>query len=114
MPQLGRHHSESCLRLCHGYFRCKASEYRRQETSAARRLRSGTVAEPSRKKDFHIMTYFGMVKSWGKNADDCVRIIVEPQTAAKNIPVSTKRPVPQAVTDYNRWCETEREVLWPK
>ena len=55
-----------------------------------------------------------MAKSGGKNADDCVRIVIEPDAAADHIWIGAIGAAPQAIADHRDRRETERKVLGSK
>src|SRR4051794_8711381 len=55
-----------------------------------------------------------MAKSWGKNADNRVGIIVELHLSPQNSRISAKPAGPQAVADYRRFRETRRFVARTK
>jgi hypothetical protein len=55
-----------------------------------------------------------MAKFGGKNADDCVRIAIEPDIAADDISISAISPAPKAITDHHNRREAERKVLGSK
>src|SRR5205807_8872767 len=56
----------------------------------------------------------GVAKSGRQSSDDGVRIVVQPNTAAEYAAIGSVGAAPQAIANYRRGSEAQREVLGTK